>query len=136
MVILAYKIWPNRSGREKTVFVRSTSLKRLAAIWTPSGLAEMVLEVVGNWSETFHLCRKAFERTLPGGGMLSLVIDLAEPEVEGVIEVRQIVSFEAGEKLGSERAKETLDLSLSLWFVGPCVDQCNSQRGRHMLHMM
>jgi hypothetical protein len=53
-----------------------------------------------------------------------------------MVDFKKVVSLEARKKLGPDRTKEAFDLSLSLWFLRPCMDECDAERSRHMLHMM
>src|SRR5208283_1716153 len=88
---------------------------------SPCGLAKMVLEIVRSGSETLHLRGKSGKGSLSRRRVFSLVVDLAQPQIKGLIEVMKGRSSEAGEKLGPHRTKESLDLPLSLRLVGPCV---------------
>jgi len=64
--------------------------------------------------------------------MLSLVIDLVQPDIKGLIDVRQRCSFEAGEKLRPDRA-EVLFKEESYGFLVPVnlAVNCRAKRDRN-----
>ena len=120
----ASKIFPSKL----TVLSLATFLRAALRKWS--------LRLSGAGSETLHLRGESGKGSLSRRGVSSLVVDLAQPQIKGLIEVNKGGSSEAGEKLRPHRTKETLDLSLSLRLVGPCVYESDAEGGRRMLHMM
>ncbi|MFH1124414.1 MAG: hypothetical protein V1758_12220 [Pseudomonadota bacterium] len=51
---------------------------------------------------------KALEGGLTRGGMFSLVVDILEPQIQGLIEFRKGFASEAGKKLPPDGAEEPL----------------------------
>ena len=48
------------------------------------GLAKIVLEIAGRFSETFHAGGESGKGSLSGGGVCPLVIDVVQPEDRGL----------------------------------------------------
>jgi hypothetical protein len=55
----------------------------------PCAFAEVILEIFGGCSEALHLSGKALKRTLVGGGVFALVIELIEPQIQSLVEIVQ-----------------------------------------------
>jgi hypothetical protein len=61
----------------------------------PGAFAEVILEIFGSGSETLHLSGKALKRTLVGGSVFALVIELIEPQIQGLVELLQGLACKA-----------------------------------------
>ena len=70
--------------------------------------------------DTLHLADETLQGRLPGAQMLTLVVDVPNPALQGLIDVSKGVTLEAGEKLGPDGAEESFDLApaLGLGHVG------------------
>ena len=49
-------------------------------------LPEIISKICWGGSQAFHMGGESLKRTLPGGRMFSLMVDLIEPQVKGLIE--------------------------------------------------
>jgi hypothetical protein len=85
--------------------------------------AKVVPEIMGCGPEALHVGGETGKGALCGGAVFALVIDVAEPQIEGLIEFLQGVAPEAWQELGSEGTKEPLDFPAALGFVGTGMDQ-------------
>ena len=70
------------------------------------------------------------------GGVVSLVVDLTQPDGKGAIEFQKGVSFEAGEEFRSHGTEEAFDLAFSLRLIGPRMYQGNTETCGDVLKMM
>ncbi len=57
-------------------------------------VAKMVLEILRHNPEALHARGETGERTLPGGSVLFLMVDIVDPQIKGLIEVAQICALE------------------------------------------
>jgi hypothetical protein len=85
--------------------------------------AKVVPEIMGGGSEALHVGGETSKGALCGGTVFALVIDVVEPQIDGLIEFWKGVASEAWQELGSEGAKEPLYLPTALGFVGSGMDQ-------------
>ena len=68
--------------------------------------------------------------------MLVLMIDVAEPQREGQVEIVERVACKAWEKIGPHGAEESLDLPFSLGLVGSGMDKGAPQACGDMLQVV
>jgi len=64
-------------------------------------LAEIALKVGRRSSEAFHLRGESLKRALVGGAVLSLVVNVVQPQIQSLIEIGKGFSLESSEKLRS-----------------------------------
>jgi len=86
-------------------------------------LAEIALKVGRGSSEAFHLSGESLKRALVGGAVLSLVINVVQPQIQSLIEIGKGFSLESSEKLRSDGAEESLDFSPRRTVIGFGVDE-------------
>jgi hypothetical protein len=58
----------------------------------PCPFSEVILEIFGGGSEAMHLSGKALKRALAGRGVLALVVEIVEPQIQGFIEIVESLS--------------------------------------------
>ena len=64
------------------------------------------------------------------------MIDVIQPEEQGLIQLGKRISFEARQKVPPHGSEEPLYFSLSLWFVRPCMDESDPKACRDVFQMM
>ncbi len=69
------------------------------------------------------------------GTVSPAVIDLGQPQLQGLVEVPQAVAFEAGQELAAHGPEEALDFAATLGGVRLGVDEGNTQLRADMLQL-
>ena len=103
---------------------------------SPGGLAKEVPQIFGSQPQAFQARSEALERGLPGGAVFTMVIEIPEPVLEGLVQVVQGAAPEAGEEIPPDGFKPAFDFTFSLGFVGPGMDQGDAQGGGDLLQVM
>jgi hypothetical protein len=72
----------------------------------------VIFEILGGHSQALHLGAEPLQGALAGGGMPAVMIDVMEPQLEGLIELWEGFAPEPRQKLFSYGSEKSLMVSL------------------------
>jgi len=80
--------------------------------------------------------RKAFKWALARGTVSPLLVDVVEPQIEGLVKIVKALARKANKKVPAYGSEEAFNFATPLGLVGPGVYQGDAQRGRNVLEML
>ena len=98
-------------------------------------LAKVVFQIFRGDSQTLHVGREAFKGFLACSTMLSLVIDIVQPQIKGFVEFGQGLAGKTGDKVGAHGSKETFDFTAALRCIRFGVDLGDAQCCGYLFQM-